>query len=94
MILHTLNKHQDQALIQRCLKLAGPEDQLLLIEEAVYLVLQANEERLSTVMPVYALEEDVAARGLQDKLCPNVKLVDYNGFVTLAATADKIQAWF
>jgi tRNA 2-thiouridine synthesizing protein B len=42
---------------------------------------------------VYALEPDLKARGVADKVMDGVKLVDYAGFVDLACEHDKVQAW-
>lgn len=77
-----------------CLRIAGPEDAVLLSGEAVYALLSAGEpwRRLqSSGLPVYALEEDVLARGLEAG--PGVTMVDYPAFVRLTLTYDKVNSW-
>jgi tRNA 2-thiouridine synthesizing protein B len=42
----------------------------------------------------YALGSDLKARGLSDERVTNgVEIVDYEGFVDLAAEHDKVVAW-
>ena len=79
-----------------CLRLLGAEDGILLCGDAVY-ALNPNTEhwaRLAQVVPearLYALEEDLAARG-QHANNP-VQAVDYPGFVALALAYDKVNTW-
>jgi tRNA 2-thiouridine synthesizing protein B len=43
---------------------------------------------------VFVLGSDLRARGIDDgKLIDGVKVVDYSGFVELAASNDRVQAW-
>jgi len=43
---------------------------------------------------IYALKADVEARGLTEKLCPNVKTIDYRQWVNLLMTDhEKIVSW-
>ena len=42
---------------------------------------------------VYALEPDVKARGIADKVIDGIKLVDYNGFVELTAEKEAVNSW-
>lgn len=75
--------------LKSCLRFAGKEAPVLLYEDGVYgaqagtalewLVKDALKGRA-----VYALKEDLAARGI-DKLIDGVRVVDYAGFVDLVA---------
>ena len=56
----------------------------------------AHADHLETALEkhsVYALQADVDARGMSDRLNPQVKLVDYDGFVNLTTEFDKVQSW-
>ncbi len=99
MILHTVNQSplQTQSL-QSCLRFINPGNTLLLIENGVYGALNntAFSEEIQTAMTkisIYALEADLQARGLMDKLLPGIKLADYGTFVDLAAEHSVVQNW-
>lgn len=82
MILHTINK---PAALSRCENLIQPEDQVILIEEGVYL---SNK-----VLPgkVSAIRADAIARGWDTG---DVNQIDYDDFVSLTVQADKVCSWF
>ncbi len=45
-------------------------------------------------MKLYVLGPDLKARGMaEDRVIEGVEIVDYAGFVDLAATHDKVNAW-
>ena len=44
-------------------------------------------------IPVYVLQPDVEARGMQSRVLDGVKMVDYGGFVDLAAEYPTVQSW-
>ena len=79
-----------------CLRLLGAEDGLLLCGDAVY-ALQPGTANLQALqlMPasaaLYALDEDLAARGLQP--IERVQIVDYPGFVELCSRYAKVNSW-
>ena len=79
-----------------CLRLLGAEDGLLLSGDAVY-ALQPDTANLQALqlMPasvaLYALDEDLAARGMQ--LHERVQVVDYPGFVELCTRYAKVNSW-
>lgn len=84
MILHTINK---TTAITKCRAFIGDEDKIVLIEDGVYLALTHD-------LPFHALDADVEARGLTDKLADRTNLITYAEFVQLSTQADKICAWF
>jgi tRNA 2-thiouridine synthesizing protein B len=99
-ILHTVNKSPfEKNSLASCLKFASDGGSVLLLEDGVYAVLQGTVvedaviDALSRV-PVYVLGPDLKARGFsEDRIIDGVKVVDYGGFVDLAAENDKVQAW-
>jgi tRNA 2-thiouridine synthesizing protein B len=87
-MLFTVNKSPFMnSNLESCLRLAPPGTPLLLYEDGVYavaagtrlegLVLQALAQH-----PVYALEADLKARGIE-RLIEGVRVIDYSGFVEL-----------
>ena len=84
MILHTLNK---TSALAKCSNLIAEDDLMLLMEDGVYLALQGVDEG-------FALKADVEARGIADRMPEGIRVIDYDGFVSLTAEADKVCAWF
>lgn len=99
-ILHTVNKSPfERNALEACLKFARSGDPVLLFEDGVYAVLKGTsvEGQVKTALDnqsIYVLGPDLAARGFaEDRVIEGVKVVDYGGFVDLAAENDKVQAW-
>lgn len=72
------------------------QDTFLLIEDAVYLAICSEFKQQGTKesnVNVYALENDIEARGLTRLLGCEVKLVDYKGFVSLTAKQENSITW-
>ncbi|MCE1238026.1 MAG: sulfurtransferase complex subunit TusB [Hyphomicrobiales bacterium] len=99
--LHTVNKSPfERGSLASALAHALPGDAVLLIEDAVVGV-RAGEtaaaQALKAAMPgcaIHVLGPDLAARGIAaDGVVDGVTIVDYGGFVDLAAAHDKVQAW-
>lgn len=99
-ILHTVNKSPfERNALESCLKFAKDGGSVLFFEDGVYAALQgtavesAVQEALGR-LSVYVLGPDLRARGFsEDRIIDGVKVVDYGGFVDLAAENDKVQAW-
>ena len=96
MILHTLNKTGDCLL--RCLSMASQDDAVLLIEDGVYAAIDNSANQftwtsLPTGMSCYALVDDLAARGISDKMLAQISPVDWALFVSLTAEYDKVISW-
>jgi tRNA 2-thiouridine synthesizing protein B len=85
MILHTINKVSALGL---CSDLIAEDDKVILLEDGVYLGLQ------SLPFPIFAIRQDVDARGLGDRLTEQTELIDYSVFVHLSSEADKVCSWF
>ncbi|MEY6430998.1 sulfurtransferase complex subunit TusB [Thioalkalicoccus limnaeus] len=99
-ILHTVNKSPfERNALDSCLKFASDGAAVLLIEDGVYAALRdtAVTERVASALErvsLFVLGPDLKARGFaEERLIAGVKVVDYDGFVDLAAEHDKVQAW-
>lgn len=94
--LHTLSRspyHTDLDAMLRCVL---PRDALLLLQDGVIAALaQGNvvARLLALGIPVYALQEDVNARGLAEQISTSILLVDYTEFVRLTAQHAVQLAW-
>lgn len=98
--LYTVNKSPFETnSLASCLKFSSAGAAILLLEDGVYAALKgtAVESDVKAAMAdkkVYALVHDVKARGFaEDRVIDGIELVDYAGFVDLAETNDKVQAW-
>ncbi|MBF0167780.1 MAG: sulfurtransferase complex subunit TusB [Alphaproteobacteria bacterium] len=98
--LHTVSKSPfERTNLQSCLKLATPGSAILLYEDAVIGAMQGTSmadavAAAAKTFSLHVLGPDLAARGLDAaKVVPGVKVVDYAGFVDLAAEASAVQAW-
>ncbi len=97
-MLHTINKspYSHQCLAE-CLRVCGADDAVLLIEDGVYAALADSEwlaALLTKTKAIYALEPDIAARGLGARLSDEIKRIDYAGFVQLCTEQPKMLAWY
>ena len=99
-MLHTVNKSPwEKNSLDSCLRLARKGSAILLIEDGVYGAMKgtAFEGKLRDAarsFKLYVLGPDLKARGLDESgVVVGLSVVDYNGFVDLAAESDKVQAW-
>lgn len=98
-MLHIVNKSPfERNTFDTCLKHAKAGSAILLIEDGVYAAAKgtAVAEQLKKAMGshvVYALWPDLEARGMQDRAIEGIKLIDYSGFVDLAAEHSNVQSW-
>jgi len=99
MLLHIVNKSPfDTNAIDSCLKNAADGSAILLIEDGIYAAINNSKvsDKVKSAMSnltVYALEPDIKARGMQDKIMEGIKMVDYNGFVDLTVEHGAVQSW-
>ncbi len=96
MILHTVNKSPaTSSTLKECLFSVSSGDQILLIEDGVYAATQAFSELLRDDLSYFVLQNDMAARGLNNSLISEQwQSVDYEGFVELTEKADSVCSWF
>ncbi len=98
-MLHIVNKSPFSTnALESCLSCALDGSAVLLYEDGVYGALQNSRiaESVKGAMSrltVYALEADLQARGIADKVIEGIQLTDYAGFVELAVNQDKVNSW-
>lgn len=99
-MLHTVNKSPFQtSTLKSCLQHTQKGDAVLLIEDGVFGALKGTDASgdvwsRRVEVQFYVLEPDLAARGLaKDRLIEGINLIDYAGFVDLAAKHKASQAW-
>ena len=98
--LFTVNKSPfERNALATCLTHTSEGDAVLMIEDGVLGARKgtAFEKTLRDKRPqcaIYALGPDLAARGVKaEDLVAGVEIVDYGGFVDLAARNDRVCAW-
>jgi tRNA 2-thiouridine synthesizing protein B len=87
-MLYTVNKSPlTTQNLETCLAIASEGEPILLYEDGVYAAMDGG--RLSTRIkealerhPIYALEADLEARGIQ-RILEGIQVIDYDGFVGL-----------
>jgi tRNA 2-thiouridine synthesizing protein B len=98
-ILHTVNKSPfDKNSLERAISTAKDGSSVLLIEDGVYGAVKgakssAMVEDAMKNVKVYALGADVDARGIKGRVIDGIEIVDYAGFVKLAAEHSQVQSW-
>ena len=97
-LLHTVNKSPfESKCFDTCIGLAKEGSTVLLIEDGVYAATTgtsaADKIKNASGITFAVLGPDLQARGLEGKLADGIKVVDYEGFVTLAAEHDSVQSW-
>lgn len=100
MVLHTVNKSPFQHdALDACLRVAAPDDSILLIEDGVYaaMVESGRADLVAAALElckVYVLLPDLDARGIANRVRDGIETVDYRGFVDLTASHAKVMSWF
>src|SRR6188474_2179712 len=99
--LHTINKspyvHNS---LSSCLKVCTESDGILLLEDGVFGTLTSapGAEELQILIKrgvkVFALINDIKARGLEEKVAQDIELIDYNEFVQLTLEHNCVQSWY
>lgn len=97
MTLHTLNK-QTIDLVRLCSAALAADDSLLLYEDGVYAALDHAALKqlfanLPTGIKLYALSEDLEARGIIDRIPEGFTKITYRDFVSLSLTCSKVVNW-
>ena len=101
-LLHTVNKSPFESnTFEICLGYAKEGSTVLLIEDGVYAATTGTSaaEKIQNIIQAASgvtfavLGPDLQARGLEGKLADGIKVVDYEGFVNLAAECDSVQSW-
>jgi tRNA 2-thiouridine synthesizing protein B len=99
--LHTINKSPfAHTTLMSCLVVCAEKDGILLLEDGVFGAMKDSPcavkllELIARGIPIYALLSDVKARGLSEKLLPDIRLTDYAGFVQLTIEHRCVQSWY
>lgn len=98
MLLHILNREPGHQVTQQVLNAMGPDDHLMLIEEAVTAVLATQWEGWKMASDkISVLHEDLVLRGLtsQEGLheTSNYRVIDINGLIELTVKYPKSVTW-
>lgn len=97
--LHTVNKSPfEKSSFDSCVGHVLEGSAVLLYEDGVYAAMKgtAAEGKVKSAQGVkfYVLGPDLKARGLStDRVTDGIEIVDYAGFVDLAAEHGKVVAW-
>ncbi|MDJ0833169.1 MAG: sulfurtransferase complex subunit TusB [Gammaproteobacteria bacterium] len=99
--LHTVNKSPfERNSLDTCLTVAATDSTVLMYEDGVAGALQntsassAISDAMGQGVKFAVLGEDLDARGLSsDRVMDGISVVDYAGFVQLAADHDNVQSW-
>jgi len=98
--LNIVNKSPfEKRSLEQCLKRIGDGDSVLLIEDASVSAVNntAFAEQLrsaSKQSKFYVLQPDLQARGFGTaSLLDSIEMVDYDGFVNLVVTHDRVHSW-
>lgn len=99
--LHTVNKSPfTHGTLASCLSICTDSDRVLLLEDGVFGAMTTTPcatrltELIEQGVRVYALIDDVKARGLEKMLMSNIELTDYVGFVQLSTQHRCVQSWY
>jgi tRNA 2-thiouridine synthesizing protein B len=99
--LHTVNKSPfTHGTLLSCLAICAQDDGILLLEDGVFAAISSApcaaklQELVAGGVKVYALSNDIKARGLPGKLAKNIIVTDYAGFVQLSIDHRCVQSWY
>ena len=97
-MLHIVNKSPfANNSIKSCINIIDSASAILLIEDGV---IAATKNKLSIIDSiasqgrVYALKNDIEARGISSKIATDIKLINYVGFVDLVVKHGTTVSWF
>jgi tRNA 2-thiouridine synthesizing protein B len=95
--LHLINTPADDgAALSNCLRAAWGGDTVLLIGNGVFCAVADTFARIrvgKTELSWCALSEDVASRGIGERIAPAIRLVDDATFVALVAQHKPVVSW-
>lgn len=95
-MLHTLSQSPWKVDIQGMLRLVNEDDALLLLSDGVVAAVEDNrflDILLAAPITIYALKEDLEARGLSGQISNDIVSVDYTHFVRLSVQHQGQLAW-
>ena len=90
--VHLLQKSPfNSDALASCLRVCGPDDVIVLMQDGVY---AATQHREWPCQQVVALTEDLAERGVAERLQPEITSIDYSELVALCSEHRHSQSWF
>ncbi len=91
-MLHIVKSLEKLKLVSRYLQ---PKDELLLVENAVYASSEYSEHfaQITLASQVFALQEDLQARGWSEKAAENIQIINRFEFVELTVNHSKSISW-
>ncbi|MDR7344071.1 tRNA 2-thiouridine synthesizing protein B [Pantoea alhagi] len=95
-MLHTLISSPFQCDYFLLLRMLRADDDLLLMQDGVLAGLQQSRllpPLLQAPARLWALKEDVVARGLTAQISAKITVIDYNDFVTLTVKQQQQMPW-
>ncbi|WP_340620199.1 sulfurtransferase complex subunit TusB [Xenorhabdus siamensis] len=95
-MLYTVRRSPYQDDFNAILGLITDVDDVLLIQNGVLLSVNGNRylaELIRTGAGIYALQDDLDARGLVNQVSDRVQVVNYNGFVSLTVKHQQSFSW-
>ncbi len=95
-MLYTVSRSPYHDDFNAMLGLVSDADAVLLIQNGVLLGIKGNRyltALLRSGASVYVLQEDLAARGLIEQISDRVRVIDYNGFVSLTVKHQQHFSW-
>jgi tRNA 2-thiouridine synthesizing protein B len=97
MALHTLNK-MNPGLWRSCVQSLRAGDCVLIFEEAVYAALSEGPNNdivmsVPTGVQLFALQEDLALRGISAKIHSEFLRISYQDFVALSLNHAQVVNW-
>ena len=79
--------------LEDAMPLCSAQDDILLIEDAVYAANSQHKASHLKNRSVFVLESDIHARGIANRISPSLTIVNYSGFVELTVKQDKSLTW-
>ena len=95
-MLHTLMSSPYRCDFNAMLRLLVEGDDVLLLQDGVIAALEGNlvlEALENASISLFALREDLEARGLVEQISTSVTMISYTDFVTLAVKNPQQMAW-
>lgn len=95
-MLYTLRHSPFQCDLNALIRLLKPQDDLLLLQDGVIAALNesaAFQALRQSGAALYALGDDVDARGLSAQISTEISVVDYTDFVALAVKNPQQMIW-
>lgn len=90
MVLNIFSRGLDQHELFSKISNVLQQNNLLLIQDGIYFGCDLENFKQSININIYALKQDVIARGLINTYPTNIKLIDYEDFVNLVLNHEKI----